>query len=166
MSNGTEAAGGTPNAKSGTIVVAIIVPAALIIVLIVLIFMGFIIPRLIHNESTIKEERWQSRQNELDSHIKSQSFYVWLASQKEKNPASLQMSDPICAICLDEFVDDAQIRGLECSHAFHSHCLDEWFTKYNEYCPLCHRPIIPGSRAARRRTRERLDPTIPMIVMV
>ncbi|CAE7220116.1 RING-finger-containing ubiquitin ligase [Pyrenophora teres f. teres] len=170
MSTGTEADGRTSNAKSGTVVVAIIVPSVLIIVLIVLIFInrrrGFIIPRLIHNESTIKEESWQSRQNELDSHINSQNFSDWLANQKEKNAALPQMADPICAICLDDFADDAQIRGLKCSHAFHSHCLDEWFTKYNEYCPLCHGPIIPGSRAARRRTRERLDPTIPMILMV
>ncbi|RMZ67366.1 ring finger domain [Pyrenophora seminiperda CCB06] len=161
-----EADSRTGGAKSGTIVIAIIVPSVLIIVLLVLIFMGFIIPRLIRNESTIKEKRWQSRQKELDSHIKSQNFYDWLASQKEKKPASLQMTDALCTICLDEFVDDAQIRGLECAHAFHSHCLDEWFTKYNEYCPLCHGPIIPGTRIARRRRRERLDATIPMIIMV
>ena len=119
MTNSTEADGRTGSAKSGTIVVAIIVPSILILVLLVLIFMsvlkpvrflkgvqlskltnsnrrrGFIIPRLMCNESAIKEEKWQSRQNELDSHIKSQDFHEWLASQKEKNPTSLQITDPL-----------------------------------------------------------------------
>jgi len=118
MTNSTQTDGRTGSAKSGTIVVAIIVPSILILVLLVLIFMsvlesvhfrgvqlskltnsnrrrGFIIPRLMCNESTIREEKWQSRQNELDSHIKSQDFHEWLASQKEKNPTSLQITDPL-----------------------------------------------------------------------
>jgi E3 ubiquitin-protein ligase RHA2 len=70
------------------------------------------------------------------------------------------------AICLDDFADDAQVRGLRCSHAFHSHCLDEWFTKYNEYCPLCHGPIIPGSRATRKKAGDVGEATIPVILMV
>lgn len=70
------------------------------------------------------------------------------------------------AICLDDFADDSQVRGLECAHAFHSHCLDEWYTKYNEYCPLCHGPIIPGARLPKKKAREVGEPTIPVILMV
>ncbi|KAF1944705.1 hypothetical protein EJ02DRAFT_340412 [Clathrospora elynae] len=151
--------------KSSTIVVAIIVPSVLIIMFLALIIICFIMPYLGREEAVKKEERLKTRQDELEHYIKLQHFYDWLESQKEKNPGSLRTSDSLCAICLDEFADDAQVRGLRCSHAFHSHCLDEWFTRYNEYCPLCHRPIIPGSRAARRRARERTDP-IPVVLMV
>ncbi|KAF1851380.1 uncharacterized protein K460DRAFT_252760, partial [Cucurbitaria berberidis CBS 394.84] len=156
------------SAKSSTIVIAVIVPSVLIIVFLTLVIMnrrrGFIIPRLVgHNDAAVREERMKKRQNELESSIKTQHFDDWLAAQKEKNPGSLHTTDPVCAICLDEFAEDAQIRGLRCSHAFHAACLDEWFTRYNEYCPLCHGPIIPGR--ARRGGRERATP-IPVILMV
>jgi len=49
-------------------------------------------------------------------------------------------------ICLEEIEDAAQIRGLGCSHVFHQQCLDDWFSRWNEYCPLCHRPIIQSAR--------------------
>jgi len=163
MSNNTEEDAPT-GAKSGIIIIVIIVPSVLIILLLTLVIMNR--RRGLRDESQHKEKRWKTRQDELESHIKSQNFYDWLASQKEKCPDAPQPHDPLCAICLDDFADDAQVRGLHCSHAFHSHCLDEWFTRYNEYCPLCHRPIIPGSRASRRKARERLDPTIPVVLMV
>ncbi|RYO19155.1 hypothetical protein AA0113_g9221 [Alternaria arborescens] len=168
-SNNTEEEAPT-GAKSGTIVVAIVVPSVLIILLLGLIIMnrrrGSIFRPCSRAESGSKEKRWKTRQDELESHIKSQNFYDWLASQKEKSAVTSQPHDPLCAICLDDFSDDAQVRGLHCSHAFHSRCLDEWFIRYNEYCPLCHRPIIPGSRASRRKARERLDPTFPVVLMV
>ncbi|KAH7394588.1 hypothetical protein BKA66DRAFT_410645 [Pyrenochaeta sp. MPI-SDFR-AT-0127] len=135
MSNHAEVEAST-GPKSSTIVIAILIPSVLILVFLTLIVI-----------------------------IKSQHFYDWLATQKEQNPEWLHTKDPVCAICLDDLADDAQIRGLRCSHAFHAHCLDEWFTRYNEYCPLCHRPIIPGSRLAQRRRRERPDP-IPVMLMV
>jgi len=170
MANNTEEETSPASVKSGTIVIAIIVPSVLIILLLTLVIMnrrrGFILPRCVRDESDHKEKRWKTRQDELETHIKSQNIYDWLESQKEKSSDLSQASDPLCAICLDDFAEDAQVRGLRCSHAFHSHCLDEWFTRYNEYCPLCHRPIIPGSRAARRKVREGMDPTIPVVLMV
>lgn len=156
--------------KASTIVIAIIVPAVLIIVFLTLVVInrrrGFLLPRMVRdNDAVVRETRMKMRQDELESSIKTQHFYDWLATQKEQNPGSLHTTDPVCAICLDEFADDAQVRGLGCSHAFHSHCLDEWYTRYNEYCPLCHRPIIPGGRLGRRRARERPAP-IPVMLMV
>ncbi|OAL47197.1 hypothetical protein IQ07DRAFT_613824 [Pyrenochaeta sp. DS3sAY3a] len=155
--------------KSSTIVIAIVVPSVMIVVFLTLVIInrrrgGVLLPRISRADDALeKEERTKMRLDELESIIKTQHFYDWLATQKEKNPGSVT-TDPICAICLDDFEDDAQVRGLRCSHAFHSHCLDEWFTRYNEYCPLCHRPIIPGRRA-RRKARERPDP-LPVILMV
>ena len=111
----TEAPTGT---KNGTLVIAILVPSVLIIVLLALVIMSvfrsvqcvavrmseltrsnrrraFIVPRLVRGDADVKEQRLKTRQDELESHIKSQHFYDWLASQKEKNPESLQASDPL-----------------------------------------------------------------------
>lgn len=158
--------------KGTTIVIAIIVPSVLVAVFLTLIIInrrrGFNIPRLSsydYDDPIAKEERMQRRQDILEHHIQTQHFYDWLATQKEKHPDSMQTSDPLCAICLDEFSDDAQIRGLHCSHAFHSKCLDEWFTRYNEFCPLCHRPILPGVRLA-KGPRQQRPPPLPVILMV
>jgi E3 ubiquitin-protein ligase RHA2 len=56
---------------------------------------AFIVPRLVRGDADVKEKRLKSRQDELESHIKSQHFYDWLTSQKEKNPGSLQVTDPL-----------------------------------------------------------------------
>ncbi|EUC32262.1 hypothetical protein COCCADRAFT_37782 [Bipolaris zeicola 26-R-13] len=156
--------------RGGTLVIAIIVPSVLIILLIVLIIVnrrrGFLLPRLAREERRVRENGWQTRKEELESRVKAQYFSKWVAGQKEKGSGAPQMSDALCAICLDDFADDSQVRGLECAHAFHSHCLDEWYTKYNEYCPLCHGPIIPGARLPKKKAREVGEPTIPVILMV
>ncbi|KAF2820707.1 hypothetical protein CC86DRAFT_333315 [Ophiobolus disseminans] len=158
-----------PTGKGGTIVIAIVVPSVFVIILIILIVTrAFILPRLGrgHDDfAIVKEQRMKQRLEEIDQIIKSQNYYEWLATQKEQESRSLIAADPLCAICLDDFVEDAQIRGLRCSHAFHAHCLDEWFSRFNEYCPLCHRTIIPGRRAARKKMMERPDP-IPVTFMV
>jgi E3 ubiquitin-protein ligase RHA2 len=170
--NSTEKAAGAvaKGPRSGTLVIAIIIPSVLIILLFVLIIVnrhrGFLFPRLVRHELRARENQLKTRQEELESHIKSQHFCEWLAGQKEGKSGAHQMSDPLCAICLDDFTDDAQVRGLQCCHAFHSHCLDEWFTKYNEYCPLCHGPIIPGRRPAKSKARELAEPSIPVVLMV
>jgi len=144
--------------RGSTIVIAIVVPAVIVIVLAILIVTAFIIPRLSHDRTdfaALKAERMKQRLDEIDSVIKTQHYYDWLATQKEKNGDSLLTTDPVCAICLEEFDEDAQIRGLRCSHAFHAPCLDEWFSRFNEYCPLCHRTIIPGKKVARKKVIER-----------
>ncbi|RYN44962.1 hypothetical protein AA0114_g9489 [Alternaria tenuissima] len=151
-SNNTEEEAPT-GAKSGTIVVAIVVPSVLIILLLGLIIInrrrGSIFRPCSRAESGSKEKRWKTRQDELESHIKSQKFYDWLASQKEKSAVTSQPHDPLCAICLDDFSDDAQVRGLHCSHAFHSRCLDEWFISHAQL----------ELRGGTRKRKKILDPS-------
>lgn len=45
--------------------------------------------------------------------------------------------DKTCSVCLADFTDSEKIRQLTCNHIFHQDCIDEWFTKYHSYCPLC-----------------------------
>ncbi|XP_058764680.1 RING-H2 finger protein ATL5-like [Vicia villosa] len=48
-----------------------------------------------------------------------------------------------CAICLSEYTDDDECRMLpNCSHVFHSQCIDGWFTSHSN-CPLCRAPVQP-----------------------
>ncbi|KAF2627649.1 hypothetical protein BU25DRAFT_341004 [Macroventuria anomochaeta] len=158
------------NPNGNTIIIAIIIPVCFVVLLMTLLILHrhrtYLLPGLTHDvEAARKEERMKKRREELESNIKTQYFYEWLAAQKEKHPDSLLTTDPVCAICLDEFDEDAQIRGLRCSHAFHAQCLDEWFGRYNEFCPLCHRTIIPGKRPMRARMIERPQP-LPVAFMV
>ncbi|CAG5138422.1 uncharacterized protein ALTATR162_LOCUS355 [Alternaria atra] len=92
MSNNTEEDAPT-GAKSGIIIIVIIVPSVLIILLLTLVIMNR--RRGLRDESQHKEKRWKTRQDELESHIKSQNFYDWLASQKEKCPDAPQPHDPL-----------------------------------------------------------------------
>ncbi|KAF2033064.1 hypothetical protein EK21DRAFT_98394 [Setomelanomma holmii] len=139
--------------KGGTVAIAVIVPVVFVIVLFLLILTALVLPRLGHgrdNFTIIKKERMKQRLVEINTIIKSQNFHDWLASQKEEGSKSSVPTDPICAICLDNFAEDARVRGLRCSHAFHASCLDEWFARFNEFCPLCHGTIIPGKRVAKK----------------
>ncbi len=46
-----------------------------------------------------------------------------------------------CSICLN-FLEDSPCKNLDCSHVFHTECIDTWFTSNNS-CPLCRKVIIP-----------------------
>ena len=48
--------------------------------------------------------------------------------------------DSTCAICLDDFKEDSQVRELTCAHVFHVNCIDSWAV--NRFsCPLCKRSM-------------------------
>ena len=46
-----------------------------------------------------------------------------------------------CAICLEEFGKDEQLKRLECGHHFHKACLDSWLGSGSQNCPLCRRAV-------------------------
>lgn len=90
------------------------------------------------------EQRRSERLEKLDKAVKSELFMDYTKKERQKHSGD-PYDTVLCVICLEQFEDASQIRGLECSHVFHQACVDDWFSRYNEYCPLCHRPIIPGS---------------------
>ncbi|KPP58109.1 E3 ubiquitin-protein ligase RNF43-like [Scleropages formosus] len=50
-------------------------------------------------------------------------------------------SSPVCAICLEEFLDGQNLRIISCSHEFHKECVDPWLLQHRT-CPLCMHNIM------------------------
>ncbi|CAB4312877.1 unnamed protein product [Prunus armeniaca] len=57
-----------------------------------------------------------------------------------KNQAIATNTDSECSICLGEFKDGEKCRQLECEHAFHGECIDQWLLK-KMHCPLCRATV-------------------------
>ncbi|GLJ55448.1 hypothetical protein SUGI_1190640 [Cryptomeria japonica] len=50
----------------------------------------------------------------------------------------------VCAVCLNSFEKDDEIRELcNCSHVFHGNCLDKWIDQRQDTCPLCRCSLLP-----------------------
>ena len=52
--------------------------------------------------------------------------------------------DSQCVICLNDYVNDDDLRVAPCNHHFHAACIDRWL-KINKKCPLCMQ-CIDGSQ--------------------
>jgi len=42
-----------------------------------------------------------------------------------------------CLICLDDYVPEDDLRLLNCKHAFHKSCVDQWLQTGKNNCPAC-----------------------------
>lgn len=54
--------------------------------------------------------------------------------------ASTMAADPTCNICLEDFVEGADMTCLPCMHKFHANCIDMWLKRASA-CPLCKHDI-------------------------
>ena len=74
-----------------------------------------------------------------------------------------------CVICVDEFIEEDQVRVLPCSHIFHPQCIDEWLVNHSSLCPLCKKEVSRQGRSesqnvtASTRDEERLDSDVLLL---
>ncbi|OMJ95195.1 hypothetical protein SteCoe_1396 [Stentor coeruleus] len=43
-----------------------------------------------------------------------------------------------CPVCLQKYLENSEVRVLECAHFYHKECIDEWFQN-NPFCCICKR---------------------------
>jgi len=53
-----------------------------------------------------------------------------------------ESKDTECSICLDNIKVGEFEKTLECKHSFHKKCIDRWFKKDNDSCPMCRLNVI------------------------
>ena len=70
----------------------------------------------------------------LGNKEKSDEYFRKMENIKIKTE-NLKENINICSYCL-ELLDFFEISKTTCGHSFHTNCLNEWKTKYNN-CPNC-----------------------------
>lgn len=48
---------------------------------------------------------------------------------------------PHCAVCLERYVVEDEVRTIPCFHTFHTSCIDPWLTQ-KAVCPVCKHPAV------------------------
>jgi len=48
---------------------------------------------------------------------------------------------PVCAICLESYNEEDELRVLPCMHSYHRSCTDQWLLKGRLDCPLCRQRV-------------------------
>jgi len=72
-----------------------------------------------------------------------------------------QNNTDICPICQEEFKEATQVKTLECTHKFHTDCIQKWIELRN-LCPLCNK-IADSSQPVRELNDDRQDLSQQMI---
>ncbi|KAL6652183.1 hypothetical protein ACP70R_011108 [Stipagrostis hirtigluma subsp. patula] len=66
----------------------------------------------------------------------------------EDEAAASSGEPPTCRVCLERLEARDEVRRLgNCSHAFHTACIDRWIDLGEVTCPLCRAHLLPRRRA-------------------
>lgn len=53
-----------------------------------------------------------------------------------------ELNQDTCAICLEQFTSNSQVKKLPCRHIFHPECVDQWLIRSVGECPVCKRNVL------------------------
>ncbi|KAI9293317.1 hypothetical protein K502DRAFT_338103 [Neoconidiobolus thromboides FSU 785] len=97
---------------------------------------------------------WKIRQRQLYKAQLAPPDFVKNLPTRDFFIAKRQGNEPEeCAICLEDYIDEDELRILPCRHEFHIACIDPWLTTRKKFCPICKRDICPMIKPATERTR-------------
>ncbi|KAI8988655.1 hypothetical protein BDB01DRAFT_888495 [Pilobolus umbonatus] len=99
---------------------------------------------------------WQIRQRQRRKNdIAPSNMVSKLPTYPFRREKIVDIEHAECAICLEDYVENDQIRVLPCKHEFHAKCVDAWLTSHKKFCPICKYDIcqseqikIPNERTA------------------
>ncbi|GFF52379.1 hypothetical protein IFM61606_06278 [Aspergillus udagawae] len=83
--------------------------------------------------------------NELEEAAPTEPFGSWLLSTQPADAPCLQYNSIACSICLDPVLEHHPIHALQCRHVFHDLCLERWFLRDHNSCPLCQSALVDVS---------------------
>ncbi|KFH67410.1 hypothetical protein MVEG_06143 [Podila verticillata NRRL 6337] len=92
------------------------------------------------SEKDVKAPPRRSRPNSIHCSIKGESDGVIYPASLDMD---IELTNDMCAVCLDEFEEGEEIRMLPCHHEFHCECIDPWLTRKSPTCPLCKHNCLP-----------------------
>ena len=69
--------------------------------------------------------------------------YIHDLPVKKYNSKEADPDEDVCAICLDEYEDNDEVRILDCHHEFHKKCIDPWLLTRSLTCPTCKSHVGP-----------------------
>jgi len=52
-----------------------------------------------------------------------------------------EFNNDVCSVCFESFMEEEEVKALECKHVFHQTCIDPWLKKTLK-CPLCRQLLI------------------------
>ncbi|KAL1971860.1 hypothetical protein VTN31DRAFT_1948 [Thermomyces dupontii] len=117
------------------------------------------LPMYIWQEPTSETDKQGTPENLTQQHSEPSS--VAKGAMPQANPPTSNghrrmFSQPMCTICLDEFVAGISfVRELPCAHIFHPECIDTFLTNESNACPLCKATVPPPSSEEVADSRER-----------
>ncbi|XP_078484434.1 zinc finger (RING)-10 [Ciona intestinalis] len=130
------------------------------------IFMGcFVVVFVICIVLLIKLKCWRRERSVSMTNIASETLRRMKTRKFRVDPRKQwtddcsNTSEQLCAICLEVFNENEELRVIPCSHEFHKHCVDPWL-KEKLTCPLCNFNILGDPPNLQRRSRQISSPSV------